>query len=80
MEWREAGKWILVIAAGGVIATILEMVITNKIAVEAKAAAHAEVERVITAAVQKLQAQQQQPVKPSQYVEQQKQNGYIYQI
>jgi hypothetical protein len=80
MEWKEAGKWILVIAAGGVIATILEMVITNKIAVEAKAAAHTEVERVITAAVQQLQAQQQQPIKPPQYVQPQKQEGYIYQI
>jgi hypothetical protein len=78
MEWKEAGKWILVIAAGGVIATILEMVITNKIAVEAKAAAHAEVERVVTAAVQQLQAQQQP--KPPQYVQPQKQEGYIYQM
>lgn len=55
MEWKEMAKWIGVIAIGGAVATVFEMVITNKIHAEATAAARAEVDRVITAAMQQLQ-------------------------
>lgn len=55
MDWKEMAKWVGVIAIGGAVATVFEIIITNKIHAEATAAARTEVDRVISAAVQQIQ-------------------------
>ena len=74
MEWRDAGKWILVLAIGGTIAAISQIVITQYVKTTAQAVAKAEVERVITAAAQQLHAQQVTTPPPQRLP--QKRDGY----
>jgi hypothetical protein len=85
MDWKEGAKWIAVIALGGVLSSVLEMVITRYVkragemvitkyvTATASSVAHEEVERTLTAAVQRMQAQaprtQQVVVQPQRTIE-----------
>jgi len=61
MDWKEGAKWFGILVGAGLISTVIEMALTRYVKVAATQAAHEEVERVVTAAVQQLQARPAQP-------------------
>ena len=86
MEWKEAAKWIGILVAAGLVSTAIELLVewkftTPAVVNVARAEARAEVDRVMTAAVQRAQARTA-PVANNEpkYVQPQQQSGYIYQV
>jgi hypothetical protein len=89
MDWKEAAKWVGILVAAGLISTAIELFIEWKltgpaVVTAARAEARAEVDRVISAALQQSHARA--PVKPSStpqpkmYTPPQTEQGYIYQL
>jgi mannose/fructose/N-acetylgalactosamine-specific phosphotransferase system component IID len=77
MDLKTGAKWIGILVAAGLISTVIEIALTRYVKVAATQAAKEETERIITAAVQQLQAQQPQPrVMP----ETEKSSGYAVNI
>jgi hypothetical protein len=56
MEWKEAGKWFLVIVAAGVVGELISMLIEKQVSTVAKAETREEMENIVNAAVQNLQS------------------------
>lgn len=82
MDWKEAAKWFGLIVVAGVAGEAVWLIISGQLkataATVARAEARTEVDRVITAAVQQLNARPQAmvadaPPKPQS-------NGYVYQL
>jgi hypothetical protein len=76
MDWKEAAKWLGILVAAGAISAVIELVIENHFRGVARAEARVEVDRVVSAAVERMQAQQTQAVKqPVILVDQPRQEG-----
>ncbi len=61
MEWKEAGKWFVVIVGAGVAGELLMMLVNRSVTAKAEAVARetaqVEVERLVATAVQRMQTQ-----------------------
>lgn len=70
MDWKEAAKWVGILVAAGLISAVIEVFIEERIRGTARAEARAEVDRVVSAALEQIRAQQL-PVKAQTSVQQQ---------
>ena len=70
MDWKEAAKWVGILVAAGLISAVIEVLIEERIRGTARAESRAEVDRVVSAALEQIRAQQL-PVKAQTSVSQQ---------
>jgi hypothetical protein len=65
MDWKEGLKWVAVIAAGGTVAAVMELLITGYVKQQAQIAAQQQIQTLLAQAAQAKQARAQTPPPPS---------------
>jgi hypothetical protein len=80
MDWKEGAKWLGVLVAAGAISAVIELIIENHFKGIARAEARTEVDRVVSAALERMaatQAQARVPIREPVIIEQPRLDGKV---
>jgi hypothetical protein len=78
MDWKEGAKWLGILVAAGAISAVIELLIENHFRGVARSEARIEVDRVVSAAIERMAAQQQlvrAPIREPVIIDQPRQEG-----